>query len=97
MDGGKTNLAWWRKAKVPGGADNGGVILEACAWAEKIIWAWGGHGVVLARGAKLEKMLRAQNHALWGLGLTKAGHPKHPLYIGYGVQPTCWGDENKTG
>jgi hypothetical protein len=27
---------------------------------------------------------------LWHLGLTKAGAPKHPLYIGYDVQPVLW-------
>jgi hypothetical protein len=24
------------------------------------------------------------------LGLTKAGHPKHPLYIAYTQQPELW-------
>jgi hypothetical protein len=24
------------------------------------------------------------------LGLSKDGHPKHPLYIGYAVQPVPW-------
>ena len=27
---------------------------------------------------------------LYHLGLTKAGHPKHPLYIGYDRQPERW-------
>jgi hypothetical protein len=28
---------------------------------------------------------------LWHLGLTAAGQPKHPLYIGYAQQPQLWG------
>ena len=24
------------------------------------------------------------------LGLSKAGHPKHPLYIGYATRPVHW-------
>jgi hypothetical protein len=27
---------------------------------------------------------------LFHLGLTKAGHPKHPLYIGYADAPRPW-------
>lgn len=27
---------------------------------------------------------------LFHLGLSKAGHPKHPLYIAYNVQPVLW-------
>ena len=28
--------------------------------------------------------------ALFSLGLTQAGHPKHPLYIGYHQEPMPW-------
>jgi hypothetical protein len=35
-------------------------------------------------------MLRAAAVPLWHLGLSKAGHPKHPLYIAYDVQPMLW-------
>jgi hypothetical protein len=38
----------------------------------------------------MERLLRPIGKPLYHLGLSKAGHPKHPLYIGYQVQPTLW-------
>jgi hypothetical protein len=34
--------------------------------------------------------LRSQGKPLFHLSLTRAGVPKHPLYIGYAVQPMLW-------
>ncbi|MEJ1991011.1 MAG: DUF1643 domain-containing protein [Maritimibacter sp.] len=38
-----------------------------------------------------ESLLRGTGLPLYHLGLTKAGHPKHPLYISYQKQPELWG------
>jgi len=38
----------------------------------------------------VEALLRGTGQPLFHLGLTKAGHPKHPLYIGYNEQPKLW-------
>lgn len=35
-------------------------------------------------------MLRDTKAELLHLGLSKAGHPKHPLYIAYTQQPQIW-------
>jgi hypothetical protein len=73
-----------------GNPENDAAILEAAAWAEATVCAWGTHGAHLGRGPQVERMLRAAGRPLYHLGLSKAGHPKHPLYIGYAVQPTRW-------
>lgn len=79
-----------RKAVDPVGPQNDAAILDATKTADKIICAWGTHGEYLNRGADIEGLLRVQSKNLYHLGLSKAGHPKHPLYIGYAVQPRIW-------
>lgn len=74
----------------PIGPENDRAILDAAAWADQTICAWGTHGAHLARGAQVTALLRDQGHALFHLGLTKDGAPKHPLYIGYAVAPMEW-------
>lgn len=82
-----------RAATDPVGLANDAAILEACDWADTIVCAWGTHGAHLDRGAACEKMMRACGKPLFHVGLTKAGHPKHPLYVAYAVQPMQWGEE----
>ncbi|SIS66929.1 DUF1643 domain-containing protein [Phaeovulum vinaykumarii] len=78
----------------PVGPGNDAAILDSLDWAagpgDRILCAWGSHGAHLDRGAAVEAMLRASGRPLWHLGLTKAGAPKHPLYIGYDRQPEPW-------
>ncbi|SEN03319.1 DUF1643 domain-containing protein [Palleronia pelagia] len=79
-----------RKVDDPVGPENDAAILEGADWADRVICAWGTHGALLDRGPAVERLLRDRGHALHHLGLSKAGHPKHPLYIGYGVAPQSW-------
>ena len=74
----------------PVGPANDAAILRACAWADRIVCAWGTHGEHHQRGPEMEVMLRMQPKPLFHLGLSKKGHPKHPLYIAYVVQPEIW-------
>jgi hypothetical protein len=74
----------------PVGPENDVAILQSCDWADQIICAWGTHGDHLGRGAQVAALLRQTRLPLWHLGLTQAGHPKHPLYIGYAQQPALW-------
>lgn len=97
-----TNIFAWRDtdpramraAADPVGPANDAAITESCAWAagagDRIIAAWGTHGAHLDRGPAVERLLRAQPRPLHHLGLTKDGHPKHPLYIAYDQQPIPW-------
>ncbi|TVS02703.1 MAG: DUF1643 domain-containing protein [Rhodobacteraceae bacterium] len=79
-----------RAAADPVGPLNDQAIAESAPWADRIICAWGTHGVHLNRGPAVERLLRAQGVELWNLGLSKAGHPRHPLYLGYSVVPQRW-------
>ena len=93
-----TNIFAWRdtdprmmrRAADPVGPENDTAILDACAWGDVVVCAWGTHGAHLQRGPRVEALLRASGWRLHHLGLTKDGHPKHPLYIGYNVQPAVW-------
>jgi hypothetical protein len=79
-----------RAATDPIGPENDDAILAGADWADRVIAAWGTHGAHLSRGRSVEKLLRGAGHALFHLGLSKDGHPKHPLYIAYARQPEPW-------
>jgi len=85
-----TDPADMRAAPDPVGAGNDAAISDGAAWADMVICAWGTHGAYLGRGAMVERLLRATGRPLAHLGLTKQGHPRHPLYVGYSVQPAPW-------
>lgn len=74
----------------PVGAENDQTIRQSLAWADQVICAWGTHGAHRDRGRDVEALLRGAGVDLFHLGLSKDGHPKHPLYIGYKVQPVRW-------
>ena len=74
----------------PIGAENDNAIRTAANWANQIICAWGTHGAHLERGAAVENLLRAGKQPLFHLGLSKAGHPKHPLDLSYATAPIAW-------
>jgi hypothetical protein len=79
-----------RRAPDPVGPANDAAIAESCLWAEDIVCAWGTHGAHLGRGPQVERLMRATGRPLHHLGLTREGHPRHPLYIGYDVRPMSW-------
>ncbi|SLN68340.1 hypothetical protein AQS8620_03217 [Aquimixticola soesokkakensis] len=93
-----TNIFAWRDtdprkmraASDPVGPQNDATLVRFAQWADDIVCAWGTHGAHLGRGAQVEALLRATGKPLTHLGLSKAGHPKHPLYIGYHQQPQAW-------
>jgi len=74
----------------PIGPLNDEAISNSAPWADKIICAWGTHGAHLERGPAVEVLLRQTGLQLYHLGLSKAGHPKHPLYISYETKPITW-------
>ncbi|MCI2394877.1 DUF1643 domain-containing protein [Aliiroseovarius sediminis] len=93
-----TNIFAWRDtdpramraADEPVGQANDDAILDSCPWADQIICGWGTHGAHLDRGKTVERLLRDTRIPIYHLGLTKDGHPKHPLYIAYAQQPQPW-------
>ena len=93
-----TNIFAWRDtdprnmraAADPVGPENDRAILDGVDWADDVVAAWGTHGAHLERGAAVASLLRGTGQPLFHLGLTQAGHPKHPLYIAYAQQPEPW-------
>ena len=93
-----TNIFAWRdtdpramcRAADPVGPANDATLIAAAAWADRIIAAWGTHGAHLGRGAQVAEMLDQTGTPLLTLGLTKDGHPRHPLYVSYDQQPLQW-------
>ena len=84
-----------RRLEHPEGPDNLNVVLEGARWADMVVCAWGTHGVHRGQGARVAAALRATGQPLYHLGLSKAGHPKHPLYIPYSQQPIVWDPEEQ--
>lgn len=78
----------------PVGPENDAAIRGSLDWAgdpaDRIVCAWGTHGAHLGRGAAVERLLRESGRDLHHLGLTAAGAPKHPLYIGYAQPLQRW-------
>lgn len=99
-----TNIFAWRAtdprnmrvASDPIGPENDRILIESTKWADHIIAAWGTHGAYLDRGSAVADMLCQQGKALFHLGLSKAGHPKHPLYLPYSQQPVPWPTDSRT-
>lgn len=69
----------------PVGVENLGHILEVCTFAQvrRVVLCWGNHGKHMDQGPRLlDRLLEHGFEAkLRHLGLTGAGHPKHPLYL----------------
>ena len=93
-----TNIFAWRDtdpkkmraASDPIGPYNDQAIQQGCDWANTIIAAWGTHGKHLRRGKRVKSILEKTKKKIYHLGLSKEGHPKHPLYISYLQQPEKW-------
>lgn len=64
----------------PVGEENDQYILAAVEDAALVVAAWGVHGALQDRGRIVRELL-ADRCRLACLGLTKDGHPRHPLYL----------------
>jgi len=63
----------------PVGPDNDEWILRCAVGSDLVVCAWGVNGVY--RGRDLEVLEILNGFKLRCLGLTKAGYPRHPLYL----------------
>jgi hypothetical protein len=92
------NIFAWREtspkllktAKDPVGTDTDRLLVEGADWADDVLCAWGAHGTHLDRGQEAARLLRSTKARLVHLGLTKEGHPRHPLYVAYAATPRVW-------
>lgn len=74
------------RAQDPIGAENDAAILRARDISERVICAWGVHGAFMGRGAGVLELIGRERAS--HLGLTKHGHPKHPLYLARTTKPS---------
>lgn len=65
------------------------IAVEGCGI---VICAWGGHGNLNERGKHVLNLIRETGAIPHCLHINKDGTPKHPLYVGYDVQPKEWKD-----
>ena len=69
----------------PVGIANDSFLVDVTARAGIVIAAWGVHGTHRGRDREVVRLLTGPNNpkpaALYCLGHTKDGHPKHPLYL----------------
>ncbi len=79
-----------RAAADPVGAVNAETVLEVACRTATVVCGWGVHGAHLGQGAAMRGLLAARGIPLWHLGLTRDGHPRHPLYVANAVQPMRW-------
>lgn len=75
-----------KRAEDPEGPENARLLAEWHAAADWTIAAWGVHGAWRGAGPRAARDMGA----LWHLGLTKDGHPRHPLYVSYKIDPVSW-------
>ena len=91
------NLFAWRavhpsdmkRAEEPVGPDGDAPLVRALSRCALVVAAWGVHGAHRGRGSEVASVLRAHG-SLHHLGLTKEGHPRHPLYLRRDVEPQEW-------
>jgi hypothetical protein len=90
------NLFAWRdtdpekmkKATMPVGSRNDGVIQYLVQRVGKTIACWGNHGSYENRSCFVADL--ARSIPIDHLGLNKSGQPKHPLYIPASTKPELW-------
>lgn len=88
----QTDPARLLRARAPVGRGNDAEIARALEWADDVLCGWGVHGAHRNRGADVRGAVAASGKPPLVLGLTKDGHPRHPLYVGYSVTPRPWSD-----
>jgi len=66
-----------KKADDPYGPDNEDFLKTNLLISDPVVACWGIHGAFKNRAVEIRKLLPS----LKCFGLTKAGHPRHPLYL----------------
>jgi hypothetical protein len=81
-----TDLLDLNHADDPVGPWNLEIVTAAAEKAGIVICAWGAHGGHLGQDETVLGWL--DTRAVHALGLTRDGHPRHPLYLPAGARPT---------
>jgi hypothetical protein len=80
-----------QRADDPIGPDNDEAIEAAIGRCDFAICAWGAHPMAGNRDDTVRSLLRTRRPAVFCLGTTKSGAPKHPLYIKTGTPLQVFG------
>lgn len=81
-----------KQAFAPCGDANDAVLDHWLHVAGMTVAAWGVHGGHEGRGRELARRITVP---LYHLGLTKDGHPRHPLYVSFATAPEEWRFQNR--
>jgi hypothetical protein len=79
-----------RASKHPEGPDNYAQVSEALEWCDDVLCAWGVHGAHREQAKALMPLFQNSGKPLLALGVTKEGHPRHPLYVSYKTHPAAF-------
>ena len=80
----------------PVGPDNDPAILAVASECD-LICAWGNHGKLRGRDKAVLKLLRMAGLPALALKVSKDGHPSHPLYLPYDLEPMPYSDTRPAG
>jgi hypothetical protein len=65
----------------PVGPDNDTHIRDAVVLCHPVVLAWGVHGDLRSRDWYVRQLVERSGQVPKCLGVTKGGHPRHPLYV----------------
>ena len=74
----------------PVGPDNIDMILETVDKSDMVLGCWGAHGSHLEQGKKIFEVLDSKCISIHCFGVTKGGHPRHPLYMKKVLKPLLY-------
>lgn len=73
----------------PVGPENNQHILSLACEGTRLVAAWGANSAAQGSQGRNVRWMLAE-FTLWHIGLTKDGHPRHPLYVRADTQPEVW-------
>ena len=79
-----------KKVDDPVGKQNDRYLKKAIKSADQVVVAWGNNGKLMQRDRFVLELLSKHNIQSHCLGITKAGYPRHPLYVLCSNQPSVY-------
>ena len=79
-----------RQVDDPIGSQNDRYLKKAIKSADRVVVAWGNNGKLMQRDRLVLELLSKHNVQPHCLGITKAGYPRHPLYVMCKKQPVVY-------